>query len=186
MLKNSKEYLELKNKWKANWKKEIVDIVIFGSFVKNKLKPNDIDICIIFREKIEQTILKGIEAFLGEKHHVSSLVIDNFFTNPHSLSKTLLLEGKSLITGKSIADVFALTPKTLYSYDLSSEEGAKKVKFVYLLRGRNSSDGLVKEWKGEFISNSSFITPIEKDEEIMEVMNKWKIKYKRKKLLLMN
>ena len=79
-----------------------------------------------------------------------------------------------------------MKPQVLYSYDLSKENASKKVQIVYLLRGRNTGEGLVKVWKGEFISNSSFIVPLESDSEIIEVLDKWKVKYKRKKLLLMN
>lgn len=186
MLKNLREFSKLKSEWKTHWKKEIVDIVLFGSVNRGKLNPNDIDICLIFREKVDLAIVKKINDILGEKFHVSSLVVDNFFTNYHSLAKTLLFEGKSLITNKSLIESYSMNPKVLYSYDLSKEYASKKVQVVYLLRGRGSNEGLVKSWNGEFISNSAFIVPLEFDSEVQEVLDKWKVKYKRKRLLLMN
>lgn len=186
MLKNLKEFSKLKTDWKKNWKNEIVDIVLFGSVMRGKEAPNDIDICLIFRDKVDLKILKEVNDLLGEKYHVSSLTVDNFFTNYHSIAKTLLFEGKSIITDKKLIESYSMDASVLYSYDLSKETSSNKVRFVYLLRGRNDSLGLVKGWKGEFISNSSFIVPLESDHEVREVFDKWKVKYKRKKILLMN
>ena len=186
MLKNLKEFSKLKSEWKTHWKNEIVDILLFGSINRGKLNPNDIDICLVFRDKVDLNIVKKVNTLLGESFHVSSLIIDNFFTNYHSLAKTIFFEGKSLITGKSLIESYSMRSQVLYSYDLSKENASKKVQIVYLLRGRNTDEGLVKVWKGEFISNSSFIVPLESDSEIIEVLDKWKVKYKRKKLLLIN
>lgn len=185
MLKNSKRFSRLKNEWKKNWKKEIADIFLFGSTARGKISPEDMDICLIFRNAPDLAIVKETEKILGEKTHVSSLTVDNFFTNPHSLSKTMLLEGISIISNKTFAEVFSLTAKILYSYDISKAEPSTKVKFVYLLRGRSQTKGLVTEWGGEFVSNNTFILPIDKDSEIQQVFDKWKIKYKRTKLMIM-
>ena len=117
---------------------------------------------------------------------MSSLVVDQFFTKPHSLAKTLLLEGVSLITNNKISDNFDLIPFTLYTYDLKREKPSKKVRFVYLLKGRNQSKGIIEQFKGEYISPSSFIIPVEKDEEMLEIFKKWNIKFYRKKIMLMS
>jgi len=185
-LKNSKKFSKLKSEWKKNWKKELVDIFVFGSFVRGKTRPLDIDVCLVFRNEINREILKKAETFLGEKYHLSSLTVDNFFTNPHSLAKTILLEGKSLISGNKFADVYHLNAKLLYSYNLSKEKASKKVRFVYLLRGRGNQLGLVEKWKGEFISPSAFLIPISHDHEVQEVFEKWGIKYNRKRFMLMD
>lgn len=184
MLKNLKEFSKLISEYKQNWKSELADIVVFGSIVRGKSNPNDIDVCLIFRNKADLNIIKKVQAILGDNYHIISLTVDNFFTNPHSLAKTLLLEGESLITGKKFADVFSLKAKVIYYYDISKEEASKKVRFVYLLRGRVSSNGLVKELNGEFISNSAFLIPIENDAKIQEVFNSWKVKYKRIRVML--
>lgn len=186
MLKSSKEFSRLKAEWRKCWKEDIVDIFIFGSFVKGKAKPRDIDICLVFRKKIKLDVIRRAESLIGENYHVSSLCVDNFFTNRHSLAKTLLLEGESLISGSRFAGNFGLTAKLLYSYDLSAEDSSKKVRFVYLLRGRNGSGGMVKNWNGDFIAPSAFFIPIERDSEVQEVFDAWKIRYTRKKLMLMD
>lgn len=185
MLKNLKEFSKLKIEWKC-WKDQVVDIVVFGSFVRGKFNPNDIDVCLIFRSKVDLGIVKKVQVILGENFHVCSLVVDNFFTNFHSLAKTVLYEGRSLITNKNLIETFAMESRVLYSYDLSRETSVRKVQIVYLLRGRKTGEGLVKQWNGEFISNSSFIVPLGCDSEVQEVLDKWKVKYQRKRLLLIN
>lgn len=186
MLTKSKEFLILKKKVHKLLTEDIVDVILFGSSVKEKLHPKDIDIAIIFRDSIERELLKKFQDGLGEKYHISSVVVDQFFTKPHSLAKTLLYEGVSLITNKKISDNFDLQPYTLYIYDLTREKPSKKVRFVYLLKGRAKSKGLIEEFRGKYISTSSFIIPVEKDEEILEIFKKWGIKFYRKKLLLMS
>ena len=182
MLKNSKKYSKLKNEWK-NWK-EVVDILIFGSSVRGKSVPADIDVCIVFRNAVEINILKKVQNILGEKYHVSALTVDNFFTKPHTLAATMLLEGKSILSGRKFSDTFSARPWILYSYDISKEPAATKVRFVYLLRGRNKSQGIVESWKGQFIAHNVFIIPLEKDSDAQEVFNTWKIKHSRRRIMM--
>lgn len=186
MWENSEKFSKLRNNWKKLWKNEIIDIILFGSSVKGKPIPNDIDICLIFRKEINQKITEEIQKLMGEKYHISTLTIDNFFTNPHSLAKTILLEGTSIITKNPIAENFNLKTKVIYTYDISKEKPSKKVRFVQLLRGRNSNQGLMKSWQGEFLANNSFIISIEKDSETQAVLAKWQIKYKRIPILTAN
>lgn len=186
MLKKSKEYSLLKNKWKKYWKKEVLEIFVFGSIVKGKYRPNDIDLCFVFRDKINPAIIKEAEVLLGEQFHLSSLRGEDFFYETHSLARTILLEGRSILSGKTLAENYGLAAKLFFSYDLSLEESSKKVRFVYLLRGRNGSEGLVKKFGGEFIANNVFLLPIDKDKEMQEVIDLWKIKYHRRKVLLMD
>ena len=186
MLKKSKEVSSLKKKVFKLVSKNILDVVIFGSFVKDKTNPKDIDLAIIFRDAINRETLKKFQESLGERYHISSLVADQFFTKPHSLAKTLLFEGISLISNKRISDNFDLQPCTLYTYDLKKEASSKKVRLVYLLKGRSKSKGIIEQFKGRYISPSSFMIPVEKDEEMLEIFRKWEIKFYRKRILLMN
>ena len=176
----------MKKKWTEEWKKEVVDIFLFGSAIKGKDNPNDIDICLIFRDKLNLDIIKKAGLILGEEFHLSSLTANNFFTEIHSLSKTIMFEGRSIITGKSFTGNFGLNGFLLYSYNLSQETPSKKVRFVYLLRGRGESAGMVKRWGGEFISPSAFMVPVGMDSEVQQIFNEWKVHFKRRKLLLMD
>jgi predicted nucleotidyltransferase len=174
----------LKEKLKGLDLKEIADIFLFGSAVKGKEFPNDIDVCIIFREKISEKITSDIKTRLKKFNaHISSLVVDNFFKNPHSLIKTLLLEGVSIINNKPFIQNFGFSSHVLYSYELSKLKPSEKVKFVYLLKGRRE-EGMVKKMSGEWIADSCFVIPVQKDSEMQIIMKKWNIPFKRKEILI--
>ena len=174
MLKELKSFLK---------SKDIVDAFIFGSAIKGKTMPNDVDICILFREKIDLNLIRKINDEFKDMH-VSSLTVDNFFTKPHALARTLLFEGKSLISGKSLSEIYGLSSFALYTYDISKMKSTDKVRFVYLLKGRKDEEGIVKNFGGNFISNATFMIPPSKDKEMQEIMEKWKIKYERKQAML--
>ena len=186
MLKNSKDYLKLKNKVKRFVNKELVDIVVFGSAVKGKTIPKDIDVCLIFKNNIDLGIVRNISKVLGDNFHVSHLIVDNFFTKMHNLAKSVFFEGVSLITGKKLAEQYSLKSYSLFYYSLSGMKKSDKVRFVYLIKGRGKEKGLVKHFNGLFLVPSCFLVPLEKDSEIIEILNKWKIKFHRKKIMLMD
>ncbi len=164
---------------------EIADIFLFGSAVKGKEFPEDIDVCIVFRKKILEDKIKEIENKLKEFNaHISSLVIDNFFRKPHSLIKTMLVEGVSVFNKKSFIQNFGFFSYVLYSYDLSKLKSSEKVKFVYLLKGRKKEIGIIKKMNGEWIADSCFIIPIQKDSEMLIILKKWEIPFKRKEALI--
>ena len=95
---NSKILSEVKSKFNKYLKdKEIKDIVLFGSSVKGKANPNDIDIAFITDKKIDLN-LSGF--------HISFLSIDDFF-KPVSL--VLALRGKSLCHGCGVLRQFKNT-----------------------------------------------------------------------------
>lgn len=177
-------YKSLKKKLNGIDLEEIVDIFLFGSAVKGKEFPRDIDLCIIFRKKISNEIIKEIENKLKDVNiHLSSLNVDSFFRKPHSLIKTLLVEGISIFNGNSFIQNFGFSSYVLYSYSLLKLKPSEKVKFVYLLKGRDG-DGIVKKFKGKWIIDGCFIMPIQKDSEILAIFEKWMIPYQRKEILI--
>lgn len=164
---------------------EIADIFLFGSAVKGKGFPEDIDICIVFRKKILEKTIEDIENQLKEFNiHISTLTVDNFFRKPHSLIKTLLLEGISIFTKKPLIQSFNFSSYVLYSYDLSKLKPSEKVKFVYLLKGRKKGIGIIEKMNGEWITDSCFIIPIQRDSEMLIILKKWSIPFKRKEVLI--
>lgn len=163
---------------------EVADILLFGSAAKGKEFPQDIDICIIFRKKAVREVITVLEKRLKEFNvHVSSLTVDNLFMKPHSLIKTLLVEGRSILSGKPLAQNFGFASYALYSYDLSKIKQSEKVKFVYLLKGRKG-EGIIKKHGGEWVADSCFIMPIQKDSEMLAIFKKWAIPYKRREMLI--
>lgn len=175
----------LKRRLKGTDLSEIADILIFGSAVKGKEFPKDIDLCLVFRKKsLDETILNIEKHLKGLPVHISSLTIDNFFTKPRSLIKTLLIEGISLFGNKPFIRNFGFSSHLLYSYNLSKLRASEKVRFVYLLKGRQGTGGLVEKMKGEWLADGCFLLPVRNDSEMLLVFKRWQIPFKRKEVLL--
>lgn len=93
---------------------------------------------------------------------------------------------------KDVSEEIEANPKlkanirVLFSYNLTDMPSSKKVRFVYLMKGRNKEKGIVESFDGEYISSSSFIIPSVKDEEIREIFALWGVQYTRKRLLLID
>lgn len=133
--------------------KDILDIIVFGSAVKGKENPGDVDIAIITGKEFKID-LSGF--------HVSVLKPEDFFKTV-SLSHTLLREGYSLKNEKSFSEMYKFSNKVLFKYELISLNPSLKVKVVNVLRGKNKEKGMVEENLGEWLSNQVFLSPVEKE-----------------------
>ena len=174
---NSKDLSKIKNKLKNLIKqKEILDIIIFGSAIKGKINPNDIDITIISNKK-------DINIKLDKYFHVSIISIEDFFIKPISLINTLLREGFSIRHNKSFSEVFNFYNKTLFVYNLKKISNTNKVKLVNILHGRKDK-GLVETYKGEWLANQVFLVPIENEKIFEELFLKFNIPFKRSYILI--
>ena len=71
----------------------------------------------------------------------------------------------------------------LFSYSLKKLNHNEKTKFTYSLIGRNS-EGIVKKVKGESLGKGAVIVPIENGLIFEEFLEKWKLDYKRKNILV--
>lgn len=166
---NSKKLLGIKKKiGKLLRDKNVKDIILFGSFVKGKENPKDIDLAIISEENYSSF----------SNFHISVLNFEDFF-KPTSLVKTLFREGYSLKRNKSFSEVYGFKNKCLFKYDLTNLKQSGKVTVVNFLRGKSREKGLVLEKGGEWISNQVFLCPVI-FESIFErfFLNK-KIKFKK-------
>lgn len=70
--------------------------------------------------------------------------------------------------------------QVLYTYNISRLDKSKKVRFVYLLKGRRDDKGLIEQFKGEFLAPGCFIVPIKNDKEVQSIFKQWGVKPKRK------
>ncbi len=175
MQKKLKSLSEIKKELKIYLKdKEVYDVVLFGSFVKGKINPNDLDVAII-----SDKILEEVEEF-----HISFIKPQDFFINIPSLVSTLFKEGFSLKHNRSFSEIYGFKNRVLFSYDLSSEKKSKKVKIVNFLRGRGEVGGLVQDQGGDWLGNGIFIIGLDKDYLFEQFFLNNKIKFKKSYLLM--
>lgn len=172
---NSKLVFQIKNKLKSLLKdKEIIDVILFGSSMKGKATPNDIDIAII----TEKEIMPKIEGF-----HISSLKPKDFFQTPPTLTTTLLREGYSLKKNKMLAESLRFKPEVLFSYTLKNLTNSQKVKIVNALRGKGKNKGIIDENEGIWISNSVFTISPKNEYLIEKFLIHQKVEFKKSYIL---
>jgi len=180
----------LKSKLKYYLKnKNIIDIVLIGSFLKDKEKPRDIDIIIIFTEKnykiIEELafqIKEGLSEIVKNKEiHIEPIIIHNLFKE--KIFSSILHEGFSIKNNKYFSELTGFNAFSLFTFSLNNLSKIEKVKFSQALYGRKNN-GLLYEEKGKPLGKGSFIVPIQKQELFKEMLNKWKVKYKLNRTLI--
>jgi len=176
----------LKKEFQTIW-----DIVVYGSLVKGKPKPNDIDIAVILKDKIplneklglgqkiKFTFQKNIKLNLDVKVVDLLELQDNHFLARESI----LAESFSLINNKWLSEIFGFKSAYLFHYDLKNLTASQKKMFYYALKGRRGSKGILDRMSGEQLSDGLIKVPIEFSYEFIELLERYKIKYKINKSL---
>lgn len=180
---NSKILSYIKNKLKTLLKnEEIIDIVLFGSVVKGKIAPKDIDIALILYKEPTEKLKQKINQLKG--FHISIITAKEFFIKSPSIVTSLLREGYSIKNKKFLAENFAFLNRVLFKYDLVNLPTSLKVKLVNILRGKKGQIGLVESNGGEWLAKQVFFVPIASDKLFEEFFNRFKIKFKRFYILM--
>jgi predicted nucleotidyltransferase len=190
MLKMQKELYSVIKQIKLWIKKDnVLDVVLFGSSVRGKFNPNDIDLCIIIKDTDEEKSLNLVDS-LGKltdkydfKFHINILTSSSFVLG-NTLAKTLLNEGYSIRNNINFSSVLGFENKSLFVYTLKHFSPSKRVKFHYLLKGRYGSEGILKQVKGEFLGTGSILISVEKEDLLKEIFDKWDVKYKINRILI--
>ena len=184
MLQKLHQLKDLSKKFKKKYPEDIQDIILFGSAVKSKLKPSDIDICILsfYRNSaIEKIVLEFAEK-TGKDVHINYVPFSEF--PEHTLFKTLIHEGISLITGKTLSESLGFEPYILFWYELSNLKQSQKVRFFYALKGRAKQKGILKEINGLYLGKGVILVPVKFDNEMQDFFKQWKINFNRRRILL--
>lgn len=182
---------KLKAGLKSFLKKEnyLVDLILFGSALKGKDRPGDIDLIAMFRshdpEKIESILYqlrkKGEE--LGLELHAEPIVVDYMFDQ--KVYPLLLHEGFSIRCSEFIHKKLNLQPLVLITYQLEDKNASDKVRFSYALYGRNKGEGLLNKIKGRVVGKGSILIPIACQETIKPFFKQWGVAYKEQRVFLL-
>lgn len=168
--------------------KSLVDVVLFGSAMKSKEKPNDLDVCVLLREKnypeSERLVYEVVK--LGRaysiKVHCEPLAVDDLWTE--KLFFTLLSEGYSVSQDEIISSSLGYDSGVLFTYSLESKNASDKVRFSYALYGRSKEEGLLYELGGKSIGRGAFIVSTSKSETVKAFFKQWDVKFES--LLIIN
>lgn len=173
----------MKNILKKHLRDNIADIIVIGSFLKNKLSPADIDIIILFKEKklkdVEENLFEIKESIDFVKGvHIEPLFVDSIFKE--SLFLSVLHEGFSIKENEIISELLKVKAYSIFSYNLENLSKIDKVRFAQALYGRKK-DGLIYNEKGISLGSGSFMVQVDKEEIFKEFFNTWKVKFLRKR-----
>lgn len=141
--------------------KEIIDIIVFGSKAKGKIKPNDIDIAVVIRNK-NSDIKKKIEDIVPGAD-VQLINLEDLYKN---IFITLIKEGYSVKKETYLHNIYNLKPVKLYKYDLKQLTNSKKVMF---------ERGIKNIKKIERLSNRVVLVPVEVSAEFEDFLKQWKL-----------
>lgn len=158
--------------------KEIADIFIIGSSLKNKLSPEDLDILVLFKDrdlkKVGDYLFDVKESLKFVKNpHIEALFVESMLEEKIFL--TILHEGFSIRSNKFLSELLGIKSYSLFSFSLSNLSKIDKVRFAQALYGRKK-DGLLYSEKGIFLGNGSFMINVAREEIFKEFMKKWKVK----------
>src|SRR3989344_4522758 len=123
LLKNKIFISKIKNFYKEN-KKEVLDIILFGSTVRGKEKPNDIDLVILFRNKEDLDVsykLKKNLDILSLNINIIIKTYDSLFAENFIARESFLSEGYSLLKKRFVAELLGYSSLILFSPVENSE-----------------------------------------------------------------
>ena len=177
LLKN-KEFRKI---LKEYFSKDILDIIVFGSFMKGKENPNDIDMLIIFPKKVnldlEYELRKDLSK-LNFKFHVQGVSYKELFEAGFLAREGVISEGFSLLIEKPISECYGFLSYVLFKYNLEGMNASKKMMFYYSLFGRGKEQGVLQVYKSQKLSDNLIIVPVNNSENIRDFLDSKKIRYK--------
>ncbi len=143
---------------KLSYSKDVVDIVQFGSSVKEGAAPKDMDIAVIYTKLPLKEQLRQSQQLKMQLEKLTALPIDiesydwhSFFNEGNFAKEGILFYGKSLISGKPFASRFGCEPKTQIQYSLEKLPKKDKVRLHYQLQGKGGKYGLLRQFGGKLL-----------------------------------
>jgi len=176
--------IELKEKYP-----EIFDIVLYGSTVRGKEHPRDLDILIIYLG-----IKKGDEKYysipfqlrnrlmdLGyqrEELDIKGINISELFDPNFFASLGVLAEGYSLLKEHFLHELLNGESYAMFVYKLPKEWSHNTLnKFLHALKGRDGRSGIIGELKGSYVSRGVVLIPVWNTEKFKKFLELWKVDY---------
>ena len=107
--------------------KQIQDCIIFGSFVKEKYNPKDMDLALIV-DKLDTSLVGEIKEFLKINNLDIELIKPEEIYQSR-LGLTLISEGFSIKNDRFLREKLGLYPQKIYIYDIKNLKHTQKVLF---------------------------------------------------------
>lgn len=178
-----------------NYSKDVIDIVQFGSSVKEKTennpKPNDIDIAVIFskiplKEQLlqAQNIKKQLQKYTNLPIHIKAFDLYSLAEKSNFAREDILFYGKSIIFNNYFIKLFNLSPVIQIFYNLKNLKKKDKIRFNYLLNGKRGKYGLIRKYGGKIIAPGLIEIKPEYENIFLNAMKKITSNLEIRKILL--
>lgn len=164
-------------------KENVLDLILFGSSIRGKEKPSDIDLLIIYakkskeNEEITYKLRKELES-IDKRIEITDKSYEELFSSSFLARTALLSEGFSLKNNKSFTESLGYTQYTLFKYSIKNLTQTKRMQFHYSLYGRGKNKGLLDKTQSIKFSNEMILAPINNSELIKDFLEQWKIEFK--------
>ncbi len=160
--------------------------MLFGSAVKSKTSPADIDVCMVVNSTKDEALRfsEELQKELGTDFHVSYLLLNNFFANPEPIWLSLIHEGESIITGRRLSELLFSESRILFKYETSRLPYTDKIRFYYALKGRDGKNGIIKSTNSEFLAKTIILVPVRFDNDVQSFFREWNVPFTRQRLFM--
>jgi len=165
----------------------VLDIILFGSTVKGKEKPNDLDVLIVFKDKknlnTAYLFRKLIESKTKMQIEIVSKSYSELFQEDFIVREALLSGGYSLINKTSLAEGLGYKSQIMFIYQLKGKNKSERMRFYYSLYGRNSV-GMLEKLKATKQTDTIITCSVENLEPMREYLRSWNIEFKEVPILI--
>ena len=165
---------------------KVLDVVLYGSTVLGKEKPNDLDLMILTRTKLPALELRNLILELKRtlsktlprtKLDIRAMSLEELFDPNNLASLGIIIEGVSLTRNKPLAELMNGKAYTLFRFTLEGLPRKERVRFQYALKGRDMKSGLLKELNGEQWGAWVVVVPVEHTYRFKDFLELWGVKY---------
>ena len=157
---------------------DIDDIFIFGSILKGKETPNDIDIALIRKEKDYKILEKITKELNNQKYHIEIFTYKEMFKEP--IWKSFLSEAFSIKKNKHLHDLMNIKSQIIYTYSLKELNKSEKTMF------NRGFSYIIKQIDGQSLSPGTVLIPTKNEYHFTEFLTSWpNAKIKKKQILLL-
>jgi predicted nucleotidyltransferase len=179
LLKN-KEFLKIINEFLK--KSEVIDVLLIGSVIRGKEKPNDIDLIVVYTEKagniaeLDYALKKKLND-ISKDFEITGKKYSELFKSAFIARESLLSEAYSFRSKNFFSRGLGYQNLILFKYSLKTLSSSKKIQLHYSLYGRGREMGFIERNGCYKFADNTLLCPIENSELLKEFFTKWKIEY---------
>src|SRR3989344_4761377 len=155
----------------------VEDIILFGSFLREKTMPKDIDIALLIHTQ-DSPSTESIETEI--RNRIMEIQIDFTILTIKDLYSSLWLsimqEGWSVAKEQRLAELYEIEPVKLYKYSIKHMTPVQKVQFD---RGLKK---MIENLQGIRLTRTVVLIPLQRSEAFLKT---WKIEYETRRYELL-